>query len=215
MICGTSTGGIIAVLLGAERLRVDETEVLYDDFIQKVFGNKSNLKLVSQQAFYDEDELEKVLYSMCGEDLLLDSNRNDCARVFCLSTKVNTNPPQTKVWRNYNYPPGQKSRYPGAFRVNTVTAVRATTAAPTFFTPVQWEGGLYCDGALVANNPTAIALQEAKVLYPGVPIELVVSIGTGYFEEESTMQSMGWDVLVNQLIASSTATEGTTRHDTT
>jgi len=39
----------------------------------------------------------------------------------------------------------------------------ATTAAPTFFTPVQWEGGLFCDGALVANNPTAIALQEAKV----------------------------------------------------
>jgi len=27
MICGTSTGGIIAVLLGAQRLRVDETEV--------------------------------------------------------------------------------------------------------------------------------------------------------------------------------------------
>jgi patatin-like phospholipase/acyl hydrolase len=49
--------------------------------------------------------------------------------------------------------------------------------APTFFTPVQWEEGLYCDGALVANNPTAIALQEAKVLYPDVPIEVVVSIG--------------------------------------
>jgi Patatin-like phospholipase len=76
---------------------------------------------------------------------------------------VNNNPPQAKVWRNYNYPPGQRSRYPGAFRINTVTAVRATSAAPTFFTPVQWEQGLYCDGALVANNPTAIALQEAKV----------------------------------------------------
>ena len=77
--------------------------------------------------------------------------------------QVNNNPPQAKVWRNYNYPPGQRSRYPGAFRINTVTAVRATSAAPTFFTPVQWEKGLYCDGALVANNPTAIALQEAKV----------------------------------------------------
>ena len=76
---------------------------------------------------------------------------------------MNNNPPQAKVWRNYNYPPGQRSRYPGAFRINTVTAVRATSAAPTFFTPVQWEQGLYCDGALVANNPTAIALQEAKV----------------------------------------------------
>jgi hypothetical protein len=41
-------------------------------------------------------------------------------------TQVNNNPPQAKVWRNYNYPPGQRSRYPGAFRINTVTAVRAT-----------------------------------------------------------------------------------------
>jgi patatin-like phospholipase/acyl hydrolase len=83
-------------------------------------------------------------------------------------TQVNNNPPQAKVWRNYNYPPGQRSRYPGAFRINTVTAVRATSAAPTFFTPVQWEKGLYCDGALVANNPTAIALQEAKVRGKGI-----------------------------------------------
>lgn len=207
IICGTSTGGIIAVLLGSQRRTVGETEQLYDDFIDKVFGKKSNLKLVSETAAYDELELEKLLYSMCGDELMLDSNRYDCSRVFCLSTKVNNNPPQAKVWRNYNYPPGQKSRYPGAFRVNTVTAVRATSAAPTFFTPVQWEEGLYCDGALVANNPTAIALQEAKVLYPDVPIELVVSIGTGYYNNPEKLRTMGWDLLVNQLIASSTDTE--------
>lgn len=92
--------------------------------------------------------------------------------------------------------------------MNTQMAIRATTAAPTFFTPVQFEGGLYCDGALVANNPTAIALQEAKILYPTIPVELVLSIGTGRFESKSSnMQSMGWDVLVNNLIASSTDTE--------
>lgn len=45
------------------------------------------------------------------------------------------------------------------------------------------------------------------MLYPNVPVELVVSIGTGYSTTHSTMQSMGWDVLVNQLIASSTDTE--------
>ena len=46
------------------------------------------------------------------------------------------------------------------------------------------------------------------MLYPGVPVELVVSIGTGYIDMGgSYLQSMGWDLLVNNLIASSTNTE--------
>lgn len=210
IICGTSTGGIIAVVLGTQCRRVDETEAMYDDFIEKVFGKKSNLKLVSEQALYDANELEKILYSIVGDELFIDSNRNDCSKVFCVSTKVSTIP-QTQIWRNYNYPQGQNSRYVGSSRINTLTAIRASTAAPTFFTPVQWEGGLYCDGALVANNPTAIALQEAKALFPGVPIELVVSIGTGSFynELQPGRPTMGWDTLVNQIISSSVDTEDT------
>jgi calcium-independent phospholipase A2-gamma len=222
IICGTSTGGIIAMLLGAQCRSVHVSEVLYDEFIGKIFANKSNLKLVTEQAAYDETEFEKILYKMCGDSLMLDSNLEDCARVFCVSTKVNSNPPTPHLWRNYDYPSSASiastasssslacppSRYSGAFRVNTITAVRATTAAPTFFTPVPWEGDLFADGALVANNPTGIAIQEAKRLYPGVPIECVVSIGTGYcVQEKANMLSMGWDTLVNQLIASSTDTE--------
>jgi patatin-like phospholipase/acyl hydrolase len=165
IICGTSTGGIIAGLLGLQMRTIQETEILYDDLIDRIFSKRSNLKLVSEQALYDENEFERILYALCGEELLVDSNRNNCARVFFVSTKVNNNPPLIKLWRNYNYPPDQQSRYTGAFRVNTLTAVRATTAAPTFFTPVNWQSGLYCDGALVANNPTAIAMQEAKVSF--------------------------------------------------
>ena len=47
-MCGTvrSTGGIIAVMLGSQRLRLPETEALYDRFIDRVFGQKSNIKLV-------------------------------------------------------------------------------------------------------------------------------------------------------------------------
>jgi hypothetical protein len=35
----------------------------------------------------------------------------ECPRVFCVSTKVNHNPPQAMIWRNYNYPPGRQSRH--------------------------------------------------------------------------------------------------------
>jgi patatin-like phospholipase/acyl hydrolase len=113
IICGTSTGGIIAMLLGAQCRSIADTEYLYDDFIGKIFSSKSSLKLVTEQAAYDERAFEQILYQMAGNMLLLDSNIYDCSRVFCVSTMVNSNPPQTKVWRNYNYPPGQHSRYPG------------------------------------------------------------------------------------------------------
>jgi hypothetical protein len=43
--------------------------------------------------------------------------------------------------------------------------------------PLQFGDALYCDGALLANNPTAVALAEARMVFPGVPVEAVVSIG--------------------------------------
>ena len=64
IICGTSTGGIIAMLLGAKGTQIEETELLYDNLIDKVFGIKSNIKLVTEQAYYDENEFE---VSYCNE----------------------------------------------------------------------------------------------------------------------------------------------------
>merc|ERR1712070_1034014 len=101
-----------------------EAERLYDDFIDTVFGQKSTLSLLSQRAFYDESNLEDLMFKYCGDELLIDSNQQDCSKIFCVSTRVNNNPPIPWLWRNYNYPHNSQSRYPGAFRVNTVTAVR-------------------------------------------------------------------------------------------
>lgn len=76
------------------------------------------------------------------------------------------------------------SRYPGSFRVLQRYALRASTAAPTVFKPVMMGGEIYSDGGIVASNPTAIAIHEARALFPSVPIELIVSIGTGGFLEQ-------------------------------
>jgi len=67
----------------------------------------------------------------------------------------------------------------GSFRVTQKIALRATTAAPTFFKPLLSFDELYVDGGIVASNPTAVAVHEARTVYPGVPLELVVSVGTG------------------------------------
>jgi len=67
----------------------------------------------------------------------------------------------------------------GSFRVLQRYALRASTAAPTVFKPVMMGGEMYCDGGIVASNPAAVAVHEARAIFPDIPIEMVVSIGTG------------------------------------
>ena len=59
-------------------------------------------------------------------------------------------------------------------------------------------GELYCDGGIVASNPAAVAIHEARTVYPNVPIELVVSCGTGAFIEEKSAPRIGWDGIIGK-----------------
>jgi predicted acylesterase/phospholipase RssA len=102
---------------------------------------------------------------------------------------------------------GIGSRYPGSFRVTQKIALRATTAAPTFFKPLLSFDELYVDGGIVASNPTAVALHEARSVFPGVPLELVVSVGTGKFAEIKVPPRVGWDGVVAQILDSATDAE--------
>jgi calcium-independent phospholipase A2-gamma len=53
-------------------------------------------------------------------------------------------------------------------------------------------GELYCDGGIVASNPAAVAIHEARTIFPDVQIELIVSCGTGAFVEEKSEPRIGW-----------------------
>jgi len=102
---------------------------------------------------------------------------------------------------------GKGSRYPGSFRVQQKIALRATTAAPTFFKPLLSFDELYVDGGIVASNPSAVAVHEARAAFPGVPLDLVVSVGTGVFKEVKVPPRVGWDGVVAQILDSATDAE--------
>lgn len=166
IICGTSTGGIISTLLGSYMKSIDETEKLYDEFVYKVFAQKSNVKLLTEKARYDEQAFAEILETICGDDRLIAAKKRPCPNSFCVSSRVDCTPTTPFLWRNYHLPKnpsGVEHRYDGTCVAKTSYAIRGTTAAPTFFKPVEWRGALYCDGAMVANNPSGIALHEAKV----------------------------------------------------
>lgn len=112
-------------------------------------------------------------------------------------TDSGTNSPGTRPTTN-------ASRHPGSFRVLQRYALRASTAAPTVFKPVMMGGEMYCDGGIVASNPTAVAIHEARTLFPEIPIELIVSIGTGAFIEQKSAPRIGWDGIIGQIVDSAT-----------
>ena len=44
----------------------------------------------------------------------------------------------------------------------------------------------------MASNPAAVAIHEARTIFPDVQIELIVSCGTGAFLEEKSEPRIGW-----------------------
>lgn len=72
-----------------------------------------------------------------------------------------------------------------AFEARIWEAARATSAAPTFFSPIEIASVLYGDGGTGWNNPSREALNEAHIIWPNRPIGCFISLGTG---EEDPIQ---------------------------
>ena len=256
MIVGTSTGAIVAFLVGLRRESAADARIRYDTLIKRIFVTSmlKPIMLATTTASYDESNLMEVLEEILKDDGMLDSRANpQVPLIVAVSSKMSSTPSQLCLLRNYNYgggelpdsfcidpnkarkrlglehddvmetfPPtnfdtkspgkcaprtGIGSRYPGSFRVTQKIALRATTAAPTFFKPLLSFDELYVDGGIVASNPTAVAVHEARSVFPGVPLEMVVSVGTGKFAETKVPPRVGWDGVVAQILDSATDAE--------
>ncbi|KAK1857523.1 hypothetical protein I4F81_000140 [Pyropia yezoensis] len=195
VIGGTSTGAIVAASIGLAHRPVEDVETLYRDMIGKIFAKKpvNGPKMLITRAYYDTGVLEETLKRECGCGVFIDSAAEaDMNKVFVVSSLVSRSPNQLHVFRNYTYPEGSKSRYEGTVEAQLWEALRASSAAPTFFSEIRIDGDIHADGAIVANNPTAVALHEAKNMYPGTV---------------RRKESLGWNDMIGSIVASATATE--------
>ncbi|XVE87814.1 hypothetical protein DITRI_Ditri19aG0018500 [Diplodiscus trichospermus] len=131
LICGTSTGGMLAVALGIKLMTLDQCEEIYKNLGKLVFAEpvpKDNeaatwrekldqLYKSSSQSFrvvvhgskHSADQFERLLKEMCADedgDLLIESAVKNIPKVFVVSTLVSVMPAQPFLFRNYQYPVG-------------------------------------------------------------------------------------------------------------
>ena len=188
LIGGTSTGSIIAAALSIGK-SVDDIVKLYMDLGGKIFGKKRDWwnpfeTLEYLKAGYDYTKLEESLKDTFGEMTL---GSDQIKTGLCIVAKrADTN----STWPLINHPDGMF--YKENKDIPLWQAVRASSAAPTYFAPQMIDVGngemaAFVDGGVsMANNPALTLLMVATL--EGFPYKWtmeedklsVVSVGTGF-----------------------------------
>ncbi|OJD18067.1 hypothetical protein AJ78_01897 [Emergomyces pasteurianus Ep9510] len=213
LIGGTSTGGLIAIMLGRLEMDVDQCIAEYSRMIQQIFKKKSfpiDWKGKIKGRFDTgvlTNSLQETLQSLglSGADFLNDGKERRC-RVFVCATAFETK----SIVRLKSYSlPGDANLNP-----TILDAARATSAATSFFEPANIGTRRYVDGALGANNPVDEVWNEAQNIWcaeDGALEPLVncfISIGTGN-PGVSLMNEGVLKVLAKDMVKMTTQTERT------
>ncbi len=191
LISGTSTGGIIALGIGAAskgngpytpaellNLYLKNGPAIFHKrwflLLRELFGPKYSpaaLESCLSQFFRD------ARFSSALTPLLISSYDLQLQAPFFFKSHMIAQRP------NYDW--------------NLADIARSTSAAPTFFPPNHLTKGnenyTLVDGGVFVNNPAMAAYAEAQSLYAGAPRFVVVRVGTGNVQDHITFhQSKRW-----------------------
>lgn len=160
MLCGTSTGGLIALALSAGK-SAKEISAMYLNHAEAIFPQKWNnsLKQIIWGGKYSNKFLKNHLQVFFG-DLTLDDSKN----LLCIPSFNYTD--STPCVFKHDHPEGGLAR---DFTKNYVEVALATSAAPTYFPlcEIGSEKKQYIDGGVWANNPSLIGIIEALCYFVG------------------------------------------------
>ncbi|KAH8600184.1 beta-lactamase/transpeptidase-like protein [Bisporella sp. PMI_857] len=197
LIGGTSTGGIIAIMLGRLEMSVDVCIRSYKTVAAKAFIPKRWIYFPAPptglySATSLEDAIKQVLKDQCQEVECLARRLEDltkakecihtdrpfrdgncCKTVVLAITKDNVDAPPT-LFKSYD----TKT----SFKDCTIWQVaRATSAATTFFKSIKCgrDDIQFVDAGFGYNNPCEVLIDEAQRTFSGVDAIHVLSIGTG------------------------------------
>ncbi|RDL36731.1 uncharacterized protein BP5553_06083 [Venustampulla echinocandica] len=197
VIAGTSTGGLLALMLGRLEMDVQSCIKVYKDLSSKVFTPRkrvvfggSFLHRLAGSAPFSAEKLEAEIKKVVENNSPLEDGGNKTpkakgnagdvpllvnptqrCKVFVCVTMDNSKPLRLRSYSSMKEP---------ALGCSIWEAGSATSAAPSLFDPVTLSNGATLrDGALLNNNPILQLMDELNVEFPGQKIACVVSVGTG------------------------------------
>ncbi|KAF2707708.1 phospholipase [Pleomassaria siparia CBS 279.74] len=195
MICGTSTGGLIAIMLGRLEMSVDQCIEAFTGMMSVIFNPKDKKSLPFKlrngkiQPRYKTKHLENAIRQIISRarypsDALFRGGKRSCCKtiIIALCEEGKTTTRFTDYAKS-----GEQSNFYNEVRIWEVA--RATSAATSFFEPMNITSTnitrRFIDAGIDSNNPVnELYLEAASEFITGNEdlnkrIRVLVSIGTG------------------------------------
>lgn len=161
MMCGTSTGGLIALCL-ALKIPAKDISKIYEEQGRKIFPKRSYLGGIIRQTFwkgkYSDQPLKEVLQAVFEDKKVSDLQNLVCVPSYSLT--------DARPWV-FKRDHGKLDRDNNTLLVDVALA---TSAAPTYFPLCEipaYNHKQFIDGGVWANNPTLVGVIEALTYFVG------------------------------------------------
>ena len=164
LISGTSTGGIIAVLL-ALGLTPSELLKLYTIHSDSIF-KKRFLRFGIFRPKYSDIFLNSVIKNYVGDKTLKDLD------IDVIITGYNASTNQKIIFKSRN------AKLDDTYNYSLFDVIRSSVSAPTYFKPHKIGDEYFIDGGMVINNPSMISWTESLKYCIGMNIN-ILSFSTG------------------------------------
>ncbi|KAL4264819.1 hypothetical protein AB1N83_004040 [Pleurotus pulmonarius] len=191
MICGTSTGGLIALMLGRLGMTIPQCITTYNKLASQIFRYNSTrctfLRRGTTGFAYRASTFESAIkaivkqYSGDSGNTMIPKSTEPYCKVFVVAGSANDLGKSPEHLRTYK--PMHPNITDNFINIPIWQAARATSAAPTYLPSINIKGTELVDGGLMYNNPIALLLGEAYHEF-GVERLLntrcILTIGTGH-----------------------------------
>jgi len=182
LVCGTSTGAILAVSLSTGKLSLKSARETYYKISKNIFSfGYTYVPYRWGRYYWDGDYYNsKLLKNLLKEEFGDHEFKTLRHNLFVTTSDVSTLQWRTALIRSYD---NSCSPYESIREASIPDALRMSSAAPTYFSAVKSQNRIYIDGGMTANNPTEIGIFEAHNKWPDKYIDLILSVGTGIPDE--------------------------------